>query len=381
MNKLAAIFSLTVLAAAALAQKPENEDYILGPEDVISVTVIRHPEFSGDFLIPAAGNIDVPAVGSFKASGLSLADTASHIRKALSKRLISPEVSVSLKVARLRRFSVIGNVNRPGAFELKQGWRVTEALGAAGGLPPDSQTKDFRANLLRAADGKKIPISLTEAVAGNVDQNLVIGEGDVLTIEAIELVPIYVVGKVKSPALYKLPIDSTGVVEAITLAGGLTEDAQVSGVKVIHANGQEETIDLTPIILKGEKVPLPKLGPNDLIVIPEAQARFAVIGTVLSPGFFPIPEGREVRLADAVALARADPKRARLARVGIVRVVDGKEQRTQYDVGKYLKKGDTSQNPILKSGDVVYIPESVGFDWSGIAPGLSIASLLFRGMR
>jgi hypothetical protein len=49
-----------------------------------------------------------------------------------------------------------------------------------------------------------------------------------------------------------------------------------------------------------------------------------------------------------------------------------------YDYGKFTNQGDFSQNPVIHSGDVVYVPETDKFELSTIAPGISIAAALFR---
>lgn len=79
----AAIFLLASLSAAAssvqTANAPSSPSYRVGPEDVITVLVNRHPEFSGDFYVPADGIVSFAAAGQMAVSGKTLEEIASHL--------------------------------------------------------------------------------------------------------------------------------------------------------------------------------------------------------------------------------------------------------------------------------------------------------------
>jgi len=156
--------------------------YQLGPEDVITVTVQRHPEFSGEFLIPPDGVIDLPVIGKMQASGKTIAEFTDLVVKGLKARLRAPEVNVSLKTPRLQRIYVMGGVVKPGVYDLKPGWRVLEVLTAAGGVV----SKEGKMNavvLVRKIDGKEqrqtcnIERFLKKA---DISQNPTVQPGDVV---------------------------------------------------------------------------------------------------------------------------------------------------------------------------------------------------------
>jgi polysaccharide export outer membrane protein len=143
-----------VLGMAAGWAQTAAAPYRLEPEDVITVTVQRHPEFSGEFLIPPDGVIDLPVIGKMQVSGKTLAELTDLVVAGLKKRLRAPEVTVSLKTPRLQRIYVMGGVVNPGVYDLKPGWRVLEALTAAGGVV----SKGGKLNavvLVRTKDGKE----------------------------------------------------------------------------------------------------------------------------------------------------------------------------------------------------------------------------------
>lgn len=370
--------TVVVCLLAFLTSAQVTPDYTLGPDDVVTVTVLKHPEFSGDFLIPASGQIEVPAVGTVNAAGMGLGQLSEHIRTRLKTRLKKPEVTVTLKTARVIRVSVLGNVTRQGTVEYQPGWRLTEAISAAGGLITGVRPEDTRVVVLRGAT-ERIEVSYLDATADRNGKNITVQPGDVITVETEELLSIYVVGKVKSPGLYKLRAVESTPVAAILAAGGLDEGAATNTVKVVHTSGAEETLNLTPVLIRGESVPQPRLKPGDLVVVPESTARVAVLGAVARPAYYAIPQDRTISLVEALTLAQgADPKVSRLSRVALVRTVEGKEQRKVYDVGRFFRNGDKKQNPEVKAGDVIYVPQTDRVEWSTVLSSLSTAAILFR---
>jgi protein involved in polysaccharide export with SLBB domain len=153
-----------------------------------------------------------------------------------------------------------------------------------------------------------------------------------------------------------------GPLEALAAAGGTLDGASLTSVRVRRLNGQEFTVDLQGAMSKGgSAASLPRLEYGDLVIVPVSQSRFAVLGSVEVPGIYPLPESHPTSLIEAVATARgADSKGARFRYVGIIRTEDGKSTRRVFDLGKFLKKGDATQNPEVHSGDVIFVPQSVG---------------------
>ena len=115
-----AIWSLlAALLAATLVAQPA--DYTLDTGDVISVVVLRHGQFSGEYTVPPDGQVVFPGVGSLQVRGQTLQGLADTLRERLSQRLRNPEVFVSLKQARPQLVFVEGQLNRPGAYPIQPG--------------------------------------------------------------------------------------------------------------------------------------------------------------------------------------------------------------------------------------------------------------------
>ena len=350
----------------------QKEPYKLGPEDVITVTVQRHVEWSGDLLIPADGVVDVPVLGPTKLAGLTLTEVREMVIKALGKRINSPEATVTLRVARTRRLYVEGSVKFASVLDYKPGWRISEALAAAGGIPDLVQAMDCRVTVLRAATGKTDDVALPDVLAGLQSANLSLEPGDVVTVKTLENIPVYVVGQVKTPGLVKMRVDQIGLMSAVALAGGLLPTSSTAGVTIRHLNGHVDKLDITRVVLYGDKTPLPDLQSGDLVTVPELQSRFAISGLVKLPGVFPMPDGKTYRLSDAISMSGGwDSHRARMSKVAVLRDDNGKMKRMIINYGSFLAKGDASQNVVLQSGDVIYIPETNSIDWQAIFNGLA----------
>jgi len=116
-------------------------DYVLRPNDVVSVVVFGEPDLAMQDRIVADGTIMMPLVGRIKISGQSSVIAAETIRRALAADyLVNPQVSLSITEAARETFTVIGKVVRPGSYVLPPGGKLTmlEAIGMAGGFAPSA---------------------------------------------------------------------------------------------------------------------------------------------------------------------------------------------------------------------------------------------------
>ena len=178
----------------------QNTDVnLLGPEDTIMVTVIGHPDFSGEFYIPSDGIITLPVAGKITVTGKTIGVLTAEVIEKLKERLNEPEIVISLKSPRMQRIYVMGSVAKADSYDMKPGWRITEALAAAGGLEKGISPEDCRVIIFRSSTGGKQTVLLADVLRGTADANLQISSGDVMTIDPGETFPVYVTGKVKSP--------------------------------------------------------------------------------------------------------------------------------------------------------------------------------------
>ncbi|MDT7960427.1 MAG: SLBB domain-containing protein [Armatimonadota bacterium] len=364
---------LFVLLAATLVAQPAN--YTLDTGDVISVVVLRHEQFSGEYTVPPDGNVVFPGVGNLQVRGQTLQGLAEMLRERLSQRLRNPEVFVSLKQARPQLVFVEGQLNRPGAHPIQPGWRVADAIAAAEGLKilPERTV----ATLIRG--DQTIPIDLPAILyRGDQRTNYLLQPGDLLSVQRKPTIRVAILGEVKRPGNYDLDADSR-VMHAIAQAEGVTEFAALKRA-FIDRQGTIIPFDLYRASVQGDTTESnnPPLQDGDVIVVPQNLQRYAIVGQVARPGYYPIPEGKPFLLSDAIAQAGGMTPRAITSTVTILRLEGDALNRLRVPYQQFLKRGKLEANPPIREGDVIYLAEVNRPDLGQILTAVSILNIADR---
>lgn len=348
-------------------------EYTLDTGDVLSVVVVRHPEFSGEYAVPPDGRVLFHGAGEINVRGLTLQQVEEQLRIALRNRLREPVVSVSLKQARPMLVFVEGQVGKPGAYPIQPGWRVFEAIAAAEGL----KILPERAVALLLRGEQTIPLDLVALYhRGDPAANLPLQPGDKLSIQQRQTIRVYVSGQVNMPGFYDLEVGS-GVVQAIAAAQGYhPENASLSRA-FIDRRGTMIPVNLYAAIVEGRPEQNVPLQDGDLLIVPTNLSRFAIVGQVARPGYYLIPEGKPMLLSDAIALAGGVTPRALTSRVYVLRLENGELRQLVIPYQRFLQKGDLAANPPIREGDVVYLAETKRLDYSQVTSALSTLAVLW----
>ncbi len=164
-------------------QNNGESKYTLGPLDVIQITVMRHPEVSGKFTINNEGKIQYNFVGDIKIAGLTKKQAKEKLVKALSKYIISPEVTVKIVGYNSKVVYVIGEVGRPGKIYM-HGDTITVREALIQAALPRLTARASKCKLITpSADGKpKIRnVNVYKLLyEGDLRENLVMKPGDTL---------------------------------------------------------------------------------------------------------------------------------------------------------------------------------------------------------
>lgn len=346
-NLLAAVGLLLPILSTARAA----DGYRVQPEDALTVSVYGHDELARDVVVLSDGQFNYPIVGRVSAAGKSPEALAKDIAAGLSRELVDPHVTVSVRQPAMRRVYVSGLVAKAGSYDLKPGWRVSHLLAEAGGL--STKPELAKAVIVRGADS--IPVDLSAVLsATNADADTLLRPGDLLQVQA-DTNLVHVAGEVRNPGDYQVK-SNLGVMEAVAMAGGASDDAALTRAQIIRGGGVIK-VDLHALLVDGKTAGNVRLMPGDTLVVPANEARIAVLGGVGQPGYYDLPDGKAVTVADALGMAKGPQKNAKMGDVALVRVVDGKQVVSTLDVASFLKKGDLSQNPIVASGDVIYVKD------------------------
>jgi polysaccharide export outer membrane protein len=163
------------------------EDYVLGPTDVVTVSVWRNQDLSLSVPVRPDGKISVPLVGDVMASGRTPEELAASVRGSLEQYIREPQVSVVVTSMGSNEFTdrvrVTGAVRQPISTPHRQGMTVLDIFLSAGGANEFAALDEAR--LHRKMDGKvvSIPIRLDEILTeGDIETNYKVRPGDILAI-------------------------------------------------------------------------------------------------------------------------------------------------------------------------------------------------------
>lgn len=164
-------------------QVKSESKYTLGENDVIEISVLRHPELSGQYAINNEGKIQYEFMGDVKIAGLTKKDATDELAKLLSKYVITPEVTVKIVGYNSKVVYVIGEVGSPGKIFMR-GDTITirEALMQAG-LPLLSANTPKGSLITPSTSGRALQKNVNIhklLIEGDLRENLVMKPGDTL---------------------------------------------------------------------------------------------------------------------------------------------------------------------------------------------------------
>ena len=237
-----------------------SQDYLIGEGDVLAISVYDHPDLETTSRVSGNGTISFPLIGQVNVKGLTVRGVAEKISSLLRDGyIVDPQVTVFIKEFKSKKATIMGQVDHPGLYELRGTTTFLELLSKAGGLKDDAGDK---AIIKRKGAGESVlTINLKRLIReGDMTQNVAIRDGDNIYITKAGV--FYVTGEVKKPDAYRYE-EGTTVLKAITMAGGLTDKASTSKIRIIRkANGKEKVI---------ERVSMDEpVLPDDIIVVPES---------------------------------------------------------------------------------------------------------------
>ncbi len=174
--------------APAAAAEPESvgfTDYRLMPNDVIQIKVFQEDDLDSTLRVSKDGTITFPLIGSVVLGGKTPQDAALTIKAALAKDyLVNPQVNVTVMEYAKRLFTVLGQVQRPGSYDLPDSNTLTliQAIGMAGGYTRIADPSKI--TLKRNVDGKETVLHLNgkKMAGGSTESAFSVSSGDIITV-------------------------------------------------------------------------------------------------------------------------------------------------------------------------------------------------------
>jgi polysaccharide export outer membrane protein len=156
--------------------------YVIGPDDVLTISVWKDPDLTSTLPVRPDGNISLPLLNDVQAAGLTPMQLAAAITERLKKYIGDPRVTVVVKEINSKKIYVTGEVQHTGGLQMQPGMTVLQALADAG-FTQFANTK--RIYVLRSENGveQKIPVNYKRLVKGQAgSQDIVLKPGDTIVV-------------------------------------------------------------------------------------------------------------------------------------------------------------------------------------------------------
>jgi polysaccharide export outer membrane protein len=262
---------LSIAAAGASVPAQAGPEYVIGPRDVIAITIFNEETLSRPALtVDPQGTVDCPLIGRVKVGGL----TARQVEEELVRRysdgyLKQPSLTVTVKEFRNMTIWVMGQVRTPGNYDLKGDANLMAALAAAGGTTTDAGSYVIVTSAPGGAeatgpilpDDKQPAQPQTRIPREDIDTGRAarvrLKSGD--TVYVPKAAVFYIVGQVRSPNSYVLS-DGLTVLQALALAGGATDRAAKNRItiqRIVNGRKVEIKVKESDPVQPGDTIKVP----------------------------------------------------------------------------------------------------------------------------
>jgi len=270
------ILCFVLLASAVstqpvLGQKPES--LLIGPGDLLHVTVFDTPELEQHVRVTDAGSIPLLMGGGVSVTNRTPAEAAKVIEAALLEGhiLLRPKVSVTVDQYETQSVTVIGEVKDPSFYRINTPTSIIEILAMAGGL---TDAADRKLLVDRRGTHEKVTYFLSNDATVATETAVYVNPGDTVVVPKAGIV--YILGDVTRPGGYAINDneDNISVLELVARAGGTAHSAVPSHARLIHKTEQGYLSTPLPLsdIQKGKHADL-ELQANDVIYVPYSYLR------------------------------------------------------------------------------------------------------------
>jgi polysaccharide biosynthesis/export protein len=253
-----------------LPESAHGESYVIGPEDMLQITVWGSPDLSVHIPVRPDGMISVPLVGDIKVDGMTPAQLKEYLEKEYLKYIKAPTVSVVVTAVNSFKVYVVGGgVSAGGAssgvIALKRNTTLLQFLAQLGSM----HGADLKSAYVMRA-GKKLKVDFMKLMNdGDVSQDVELKRDDVVFIPPDLVNRIKVVGAVKNPGIIPYTKGMTAL-DAVLYAGGFTEFASQNSVVIVRQEGSEVInikVRLKDVIKSGDIDKNVPLKPGDMVSV------------------------------------------------------------------------------------------------------------------
>lgn len=275
--------SLTPDEMRAVSDTSTTSAYVLGPNDVISVSVYAHPELDvpvlgaastlGGALITSDGTVELPVIGDMTLGGLTVKQAQGVLTAAYAKYAVNPNVALQLQSAQSLRYYLLGAFTAPGIKYPVREMTLLEALALGGSV--DIASADLYQAYV-AQGSVKLPVDLHALlIDGDLTQNISLASGDTIVIPSSVSENAFVFGAVGKAGPVEFESGSLSLLQALASAGmDLTSytNARLARIHIIRAQGRSAEFMIVDarMIMEGQAASF-ALEPGDIVFVPPTE--------------------------------------------------------------------------------------------------------------
>jgi polysaccharide biosynthesis/export protein len=262
--------ALFAAAQSADTTTSARKDYLLiGAGDLVNVSVFREPDLAAKSRVDAIGNIALPLIGGIHVEGLTPQQAQKVVAESYEAAnfLRSPQVSLLVEEYATQSISVVGEVQKAGAYPATAPRSVIDVIAYAGGLTPvaDRHITVQHRGSLQAKEEIFLSNNSSKALAAQV----MVYPGDIVMVPKAGIV--YVLGDVHQPGGYVMQDDSKmTVLQAIAMAAGNNTTSLGGQVRLVRRTAEGSSTEITISIkdMQKGKTPDMQLKADDVLWVP-----------------------------------------------------------------------------------------------------------------
>ena len=282
IEQFACLLFLSVLLNTFSSSGQEQNK--IRPGDALQIIVHNNEALSQCVVVSPAGTVDFPFIQDLPVAGISLARFHEMLLAQLSRYMDkSPQITVRFTATYPVQITVLGQVARPGIYQVANTSSLPGAIGQAGGFVPGAQLSRIKLIRKRAievrphgngthADSINIVNLEKFYVDGDLHALPAIMDGDLIIVPGNPLAnSVKVLGSVIRPGSYEV-VFHTSLLDVLFLAGGPSKEANLNGIRVLTPGGTEarETRVRMQTLLNSKNLStLPTVTPGDVVYVPE----------------------------------------------------------------------------------------------------------------
>jgi polysaccharide export outer membrane protein len=261
------ISDLPVYDEAALAEESLEGPYHVAAGDVLEVSVYGDPDLTHQVPVRPDGMISFTFVGDVAAAGRTIEEIRAELKNRLSVFLRTPEVTVIAREFSQPKVYVGGEVSVPGVYYLTPRENTLMDVVYRAGLTPE---RADMSQAVLARNGRLVPVDFAELLRGDLTDNVVLRDQDLVHVpEATERF-IYVLGEVQSPRAMETLIPRS-ITDVLANAGGPRRpEAKMKDIAVLRGGLKEPRIAVVNFrrLLQGDLSQNISIHPGDIVYVP-----------------------------------------------------------------------------------------------------------------